>query len=364
MLGVIGVVLTLVAYLLPSLPSAFYWRLRKAFNPAPVVTQINCHETEVLEGQPVLLSAISEDDDLSTLRYEWKPSLGRIEGVGREVKLDTTGIKPQTDKIKVEVSVKTIDSYGQTATKKTHVYVTTPMLLNKPPSIEGIKPTPLEVPAGESVALEAIATDLNNDQLKYTWHTSAGHILGDGKWVTLNTTGLAPQSNTPITATVTLKVEDGRSDPVFGRVQVNIHQKQAAKAAPSALPSPAPLNQWPRLASLVAEKSPVSAGDHVTVEATAIDEDNDKLVYHWEVPGLGLYVVNSNPSFTFKTSDIKPPPAGVSVQINLKVSDKRGRSAAGWTKVTVQPSAAPLPTPEQTPRPTPTATGSSSQSLR
>jgi hypothetical protein len=181
--------------------------------------------------------------------------------------------------------------------------------------------------------------------------------------VTLNTIGVNPQSNTPITATITLNVDDGRGGAASNDIKVNIYQKQTTKSAPSVLPTPPPVNKSPRLSMLVLDKNPVKAGDDVTVEADATDEDNDKLFYEWEVPTLGFQATNNNPSFTFKTSDIKPPPAGVLVLIKLKVSDARGGSTSLSTKVTVLPPAA-LPTPEQTPRPTPTASISSSPAVR
>jgi hypothetical protein len=362
-IGVLGVLITIIAFLFPFVPSYIVWRLKKPFNGKPVLARIECHQPEVLEGEAVLLSAISEDDDVSTLQYVWKTTLGRIEGVGREVKLNTTGIKPQMVPIEVEVSVNAIDSYGETASEKRRVYVTTLGLSNKPPHIEGIKPTPSEVPAGESVSLDASTEDPNNDKLTYHWHTSAGQILGDGRQVTLNTIGVNPQSNTPITATITLKVDDGRGGAASNDIKVNIYQKQTAKSAPSVLPTPPPVNKSPRLSMLMLDKNPVKAGDDVTVEADATDEDNDKLVYDWEVPKLGFRVMTNNPSFTFKTSDIKPPLAGVLVLITLKVSDARGGSTSLSTKVTVLPPAV-LPTPEQTPRPTPTTASSSSPSFR
>lgn len=80
-----------------------------------------------------------------------------------------------------------------------------PPPLNRPPTVS-LAADRSEILPGESVALRATASDPDGDPLTYEWSTTAGRVTGTGATTTLDFTGASP----PATATVTVRVSDGR----------------------------------------------------------------------------------------------------------------------------------------------------------
>lgn len=367
-IGVLSLGLGVFAYAFPTAPVQAYTWLKRAVTPnrRPAV-KIDC-PNEVLEGRELSLEArVDDDEDVRTLDYQWTcgDPKGRITWQGSRATFFAGEIKPLTVVVPVLVTVTVTDGAGQTASVTKTVYVTTPSLSNTRPSIEGITPIPSSaVQAGGSITLDANASDLDRDQLDFRWHTTDGQIVGEGRRVTLHTVGVEPQGSTPITATVTLNVEDGRGEPATKDIRINIYQRHADTAVVSAPPTPlppppTPSNAAPTISSLQADKTTVQVGEEVTVEAEVNDADNDKLFYEWHVPEIQVVSPNNSRRFTFRTSDIRPRPGGSSVTVYLYVSDEHKARDAAHVTIKVlppPPTPTPMPTPSPPPSPHPTPT--------
>jgi outer membrane protein OmpA-like peptidoglycan-associated protein len=80
---------------------------------------------------------------------------------------------------------------------------------NQPPTVSCASERP-EILPGESVNIQATASDPENDPLTYEWSTTAGRVAGKGTTATFDFTGATP----PTTATVTVHVSDGHGNTV------------------------------------------------------------------------------------------------------------------------------------------------------
>ena len=65
-----------------------------------------------------------------------------------------------------------------------------------------------EILPGESVKIQATASDPEGDRLTYDWSTSAGRVTGSGSTATFDFTG----ATAPATATITVRVSDGHGN--------------------------------------------------------------------------------------------------------------------------------------------------------
>jgi outer membrane protein OmpA-like peptidoglycan-associated protein len=75
---------------------------------------------------------------------------------------------------------------------------------------------------GESVRVRANASDPDGDTLTYEWSTTAGRIVGSGPSVTFESTGMARGSS----ATITVRVSDGRGGTATSTCSVRIPEEQ------------------------------------------------------------------------------------------------------------------------------------------
>jgi hypothetical protein len=72
-------------------------------------------------------------------------------------------------------------------------------------------------PTGSEVTLVANATDVDNDQLLYTWSVTGGRLSGEGRQVTWDLTGVANGSYT-----ATVEVNDGNQHTASGSTTVTV----------------------------------------------------------------------------------------------------------------------------------------------
>jgi len=79
---------------------------------------------------------------------------------------------------------------------------------------------------GESVRVRANASDADGDTLTYEWSTTAGRIVGSGASVTFESAGMAPGSS----ATITVRVSDGRGGTATSTCSVRVRAPEAVRA--------------------------------------------------------------------------------------------------------------------------------------
>jgi hypothetical protein len=108
---------------------------------------------------------------------------------------------------------------------------TTPPPPNQAPVVNSVTPSMASVlrpcppptrsetctPTGSEVTLVANATDVDNDQLLYTWSVTGGRLSGEGRQVTWDLTGVANGSYT-----ATVEVNDGNQHTASGSTTVTV----------------------------------------------------------------------------------------------------------------------------------------------
>ena len=80
---------------------------------------------------------------------------------------------------------------------------------NQAPTVSCSSERP-EILPGESVSMQATASDPEGDPLTYAWTTTTGRVTGNGATATFDFTGVTP----PATATVTVRASDGHGNNV------------------------------------------------------------------------------------------------------------------------------------------------------
>lgn len=95
-----------------------------------------------------------------------------------------------------------------------------------------------EILPGESVTLRATASDPDGDPLTYAWSTTSGRVTGSGATATLDFSGVTA----PATATVTVRVSDGRGLSASDNTSVRLLEPTRPAEAISCLAGGFPRN--------------------------------------------------------------------------------------------------------------------------
>jgi len=135
-------------------------------------------------------------------------------------------------------------------------------LTNNPPKINEITANPIEIYTGETSIITVNAKDEDNDVLIYYYNTSGGTFSGKG--ATVNWTAPDIEGIYKITATV----YDGYI--ISNSMSVDIIVKE---------------NHAPVINNISAEPMIVNIGDTSFIIVEAFDEDNDELIYIYNVTG-------------------------------------------------------------------------------
>lgn len=154
--------------------------------------------------------------------------------------------------------------------------------------------------SGDIAAVQAVASDPDNDPLTYSWGTNGGAVEGTGPEVRWNSSGA-----TPGTYTVKLRVDDGRGGSADCSADIRVE----------------PRPNRPPTISCSADHSSVVIGETVQITATANDPDNDPLTYSWK--STGGRVRGRDASARFETAGLK---AG-RYSVTGHVEDGRGGAA-------------------------------------
>ena len=163
--------------------------------------------------------------------------------------------------------------------------------------------------SGDLVNVRVRASDPDNDPLTYSWTTSGGTVEGSGPEVRWNSS-----RTTPRTYTVKVRVDDGRGGTADCSVDIRVE----------------PRPNRPPTMSCSADRSSVSAGEPVQINATASDPDNDPLTFSWDT--TGGRIIGSGSSVRLDTSGLAPNRHTVTGRVN----DGRGGAADCSVNVDVQ----------------------------
>ena len=155
--------------------------------PAERVTaSCSADKTSVAADSGELVAArVSATDEYNhPLNYIWTATSGKIQGMGPDVRWDSTGVAPGTYTISVRVE----DALGNNASCSEDVRVEAKPV---PPPTMSCSVDRASVLAGERVQVTANVNDQSGTPLTYTWQTNGGQIVGNGASVQLDTSGLA-----------------------------------------------------------------------------------------------------------------------------------------------------------------------------
>jgi outer membrane protein OmpA-like peptidoglycan-associated protein len=170
------------------------------------------------------------------------------------------------------------------------------------------------VGSGDTVAVTASASDIDNDPLTYTWSASGGRVDGSGPQARWLSAGTAAG-----TYTVTTHVDDGRGGTASCSSDIRVEPKP----------------NHPPTITCSAERSPVFAGERVHLTTNASDPDGDTLTYTWRANAGN--VVGSGAAVDFDTTGLAPN----TYTITVRVDD--GRGGAADCSMTVVVKAVPPP---------------------
>ena len=165
--------------------------------------------------------------------------------------------------------------------------------------------------SGDIVAVNATASDPDNDPLTYTWSANGGRVDGNGPQVRWLSAGAATGSYT-----VTLHVDDGRGGAASCSTDIRVEAK----------PNP----NHPPTITCSADRSSVFAGERVHITCNASDPDGDPLAYTWRA-NAGR-ITGNGPAGDFDTTGLAP----ANYAITTRVEDGRGGAAEATTGVEVK----------------------------
>jgi hypothetical protein len=215
-------------------------------NNPPILNDLLAAKQPVVAGERVQLTALAYDPEGETLQYHWSPTAGAIEENGRPIAfLNTEGINVTSGDVKVGVNVTVRDQRGGIIPGRLDIIVQprqTTAESNQRPFFLQRPPEDADVTAGESLGLEAYATDPDNDELEYVWKAQKGRIEGTGESVKLNTSNLNTGKSS-VRSFVTLTVKDRRGASIASVVRVRVLPAEMPKVAdpvPAPRPEPTP----------------------------------------------------------------------------------------------------------------------------
>src|SRR6266700_857693 len=181
---------------------------------------------------------------------------------------------------------------------------------NHPPVVSAsVNPAKVFAGSGDSVVVQAQASDPDNDPLTYTWSASGGAIEGNGAEVRWNSNGVAEGSYT-----MTVKVDDGKGGTASASTGVRVD----------------PRPNRPPTINCTANPATVEVGQRSNISATANDPDNDPLTYSYTASGG--QITGSGASVQLETAGVAPG----SYTVNCHVDDGRGGTADSRVNVTAQ----------------------------
>jgi hypothetical protein len=194
-------------------------------NWAPTVS-LRADKMMVQQGENVEVIASARDKDGDRLAYSWTNSAGQPLGSGNRILLKTSSINPG----QVEIAATVSDGRGETATDRLTVTVMPRPKPNSFPQITRVYASNSRVRVGERISLTVEASDMDNDNLVYSWETSSGSIQGQGANVTLDTSGIDTSSGSK-RVLITVNVSDRRGGDV--RQQMSVSVLEAARSESS-----------------------------------------------------------------------------------------------------------------------------------
>ncbi|HEY2497727.1 MAG TPA: OmpA family protein [Candidatus Angelobacter sp.] len=179
-------------------------------HPPTVAVTVNPAKVFAGSNDSVVAQAQASDPDNDPLTYKWSATGGSIEGTGAEARWNSSGVQPG----KYTITATVDDGRGGVANSSADV--TVEQKPNTPPTIS-CAANPATITVGQRANIVATASDVDNDQLTYSYKASGGNVTGTGANAEFDSTGLAPGNYT-----ITCHVSDGRGGETDALAQVTV----------------------------------------------------------------------------------------------------------------------------------------------
>jgi hypothetical protein len=287
-------------------------------NKPPTLQDLRATPTTLQPGETGALVVSAEDPDDDTLSYEWSgPEAWSISDT-QSVRTEVTAPDGFDAEGTFEVTI--TDEHGSSTTGS----ITLRTGSNEAPQLLGVEASPPQIEPGETIALQASASDPEGGELGYQWNAPQAWSLD------------SPQS-----ASTDLTAPD--SYDARARITVVVEDEAGATAEGSVLVS-TPTNNGPRISGLSASPQTVDRGGTVEATVNASDPNGDDLTVSWSTAsGWSLQKNPNNPFQATITAPSKPGQTGV---LEVTVSDGSGGTATASTTISTAPNR--MPTINQT----------------
>jgi len=180
-------------------------------------------------------------------------------------------------------------------------------------------------PTASEVQLTANATDVDNDQLLYTWSVTGGKLSGEGKQVTWDLTGVANG-----TYTASVEVNDGNQHTATGSATVTVADCTGCLKPPPPCPTVS-----------VSCPSEVEAGQPITFTASVSGGDSGMTpTYNWSVSAGTISSGQGTSTITVDTAGIGGQSVTATVSIGGADPSCTGTTASCTTPVKPPPTPA------------------------
>ncbi|HEU4795630.1 MAG TPA: Ig-like domain-containing protein, partial [Pyrinomonadaceae bacterium] len=177
-------------------------------------------------------------------------------------------------------------------------------------------------PSGNEVTLTANATDVDNDQLLYTWSVTGGRLTGEGRTVTWDLSGVANG-----TYTATVEVDDGNQHKVTSSATVTVAD------CPNCVKPPPPCP-----VVTVTCPNDVGPGEPITFTATVREGDPGATwTYNWSVSAGTITSGQGTSTITVDTAGLSGQPVTATVNLGGADPSCTGTTASCTTNIRTPP---------------------------
>lgn len=226
-------------------------------NHRPELKSISTKPKFVEPNGEVTITTLATDEDGDMIYYNYTATGGEIIGTGSQVTWkapDTTGT--------FEISV--IVNDGLLFSEPMNVTITVDTEpINHAPAIDNIKADPTVVSPGGNATIIVTASDPDDDELFFEYNPNGGEIIGAGFQVVW----LAPKTSGRYTISIT--VNDGELNSETKKVVITVEGEVE--------------NKPPEIDSIIATPPSVATGGSVRLFVTAIDPEDGKLDYSYQI---------------------------------------------------------------------------------
>ena len=276
-------------------------------------------------GADVTLDGTASDPQTTeTLTYAWTSSGGGTFDASTSTAVDTTWTAPAATLAEQRITLTltaTDDNPSPNSATSTVVVI---VRADRAPLVEVSPTAAILSGVAPELSLETTATDheTDSDDLTYAWSSDGGGTFADA--AAASTTWTAPAaSTTDQEITLTLTVTDAAGNAVTAAAAITLRASR------------------PPAVTVTPSEESIDGGGTLTLEATAVDPEGDRLTYAWSSDSGGTFADAAALETSWTAPDAM---ADLDVALTLTVTDAVGNSTAVTVVITLHGSSGPGPT--------------------